>query len=189
MRKASRITAVVAGAGIVVLVGVAAAQRPGAVQLNADSLSQQLGLTPQAKAQIAPQIDELNALLGRLQKARQDHQDLWTQLQAAQQKIARDLSPEQQQAFGRALAQAWGYGPGMGMAGGSMMGYGNHMGYAGHMGYGAHMGQGFMGGRGMGQGGAMMGGGFGMHGSGWRGMHSGWMGGWGATARDTTGGN
>lgn len=174
MTKTRKIAAAVAGAGLVVLVGIAAAPQQAPPQLKIDDLASQLQLTPQVQKQIAPQVDQLNALLVRVDKARQEHQQLWTQLQDVQGKIAQDLTPQQRQQFAVVLGQAWGYGMGGYMGAGHM---GSGIMGAGRMGYGA-MGPGTMGYGRMGYGhmgyGRGMRGGMGGH---WGGMHGG-MGGW-----------
>lgn len=183
MTKSRKIAAAIAGAGLVVLAGIAAAPQQAPPQLKVDELASQLGLTPQAKKQIAPRVDELNALLVRADKARQEHQQLWTQLQDVQGKILEDLTPAQRQEFAIALGQAWGYGRG-GNGGGYMGGYmgPGHMGYGpgtmmgpGGMGYGP-MGYGHMGYGGRGRGGMM--------GGPWGGMHGMW--GWRSVPQDSS---
>ena len=178
MRKSRRIATVIAGAGLVALAGVAAAQGPGP-RLSADSLAQQLGLDAAARAEIAPRVDELNTLLSQLDQGRAEHQRLWAQLRDVRDAIAENLTPAQRQQFGGALRQAWGAGPGAyggGCAGFGGAGYGGRMGPGGHMGYPGSGGPGWM------RGGGMMGSGSmgGMMGPGWghpNGMYGGGMGG------------
>ncbi|MEJ2215158.1 MAG: hypothetical protein P8099_00955 [Gemmatimonadota bacterium] len=204
MTKARTITAAVAGAGLVLLVGIAAAPQQAPPQLKVDELASQLGLTPQAQKQIAPRVDELNGLLVRADKARQEHQQLWTQLQDVEGKILESLTPTQRQQFAVALGQAWGYGAAgqrggymggymgsgrMGYGPGSMMGPGRmgygpgHMVGPGGMGYGpmgyGPMGYGHMGYGGMGRGG--------MRGGHWGGMHGMW--GWRSAPQDSSNSN
>jgi len=173
MTKTRKIVAAVAGAGLVVLVGIAAAPQQAPPQLKLDDLASPLQLTPQVKKQVAPQVDQLNTLLVRVDKARQERQQLWTQFADVQGKIAQDLTPQQRQQFAIVLGQAWGHG-----MGGGYMGAG-HMGY-GRMGPGA-MGYGQMGHRHMGYGRVTMGG----MGGYWGGMHGG-MRGWNNAPQNPT---
>ncbi|HKJ93909.1 MAG TPA: hypothetical protein VJ957_12140 [Longimicrobiales bacterium] len=184
MSKSKRIAAVIAGAGLVVLVGVAAAPQQGPPKLKVDDVASQLGLDAQARKQLAPRIDDLNKVLAQMDEARQQHQRLWTQFQDVEGRIAEQLTPAQQQQFMMVLGRAWGYGPGYGNGPVGPMGYGA-MGY-GAMGPGAmgpgHMGYGRMGGGWMGRG-PMMGGG--MMGPGYQGHMRGWMHGRGSVPQDS----
>lgn len=134
-----KIAMAIAGASLLTLAGVAVAQQAGP-ELKADRLADALGLDARQQAQIAPQVDELNALLSRLDQRRAADQQLWTELRNARAAIAEQLTPEQRWRFGAVLQQAWG---------GSATGYGScagsgAAGYGGHMG--GHMRGGYMGG-------------------------------------------
>lgn len=150
MNKSKKIVTAAAGAALMLMAGVAAVQQQQGPQgLNADSLAAKLELSSDVKAQIAPQIDELNALLAQQEQFRQQHADLRNKLANVRGEIAQALTPEQRRGFAQALRQAWGRGPG---AGRGAMGLGRGMG----AGPGA-MGQGSMGRGSMGQGRHMMG--------------------------------
>lgn len=146
------IVTAVAGAALVLFGGVAAVrQQVPPSRLNVDSLASELGLSAEAKDQLAPSIDKLNDLLTQADQARQEHRALWSELQDVQSDIAQALTPEQRRGFGQALREAWsahGYGMGfmgMGRMGGGFMNGpmgGAHM-HGGSMG-GGHMGSGFM---------------------------------------------
>lgn len=169
-----RIAVAVAGAGLLTLAGVAVAQQVGP-ELDAARLADELGLDAEQQAQIAPQIEELNALLSRIDRSRAADQQLWTDLRDAQAAIAEQLTAEQRRRFGSALRQAWsGSATGSGWCAGS--GPAGHGPMGGHM-RGSYMG-GHMNGGGMhGMGGFMPGGPMSYPGGGGPGaMHGGWTG-------------
>jgi len=165
VKKSHTIVTAAAGAAIILFGGVAAVQQQASPELNVDSLAAQLGLSNDVKAQIAPQVDQLNALLAQREQIRRQHADLRTRLGSVRNEIAQALTPEQRQGFGWALRRAWGngqagYGRGMraGAMGPAQMGYGRHM-MGSRMGNGRGMGAGAMRGSGrMGPRGRMMGG-------------------------------
>jgi len=157
VKKSHTIVTAAAGAAIILFGGVAAVQQQASPELNVDSLAAQLELSNEVKAQIAPRVDQLNALLAQREQIRQQHAELWTKLGSVRNEIAQALTPVQRQGFGRALRRAWAPGA---MSGKEMMGYGPGMG-AGTM-----RGSGRMGPRGRMMGGAGPGMGAG-HGQGW----------------------
>lgn len=129
----------VAGASLLALAGVVVAQQAGPA-LDAARLADELGLDAQQQEEIGPQIEELNALLSRLDQKRTADQELWSRFRDAQAAIVEQLTPEQRWQLGAALRQAWGGGAaGQGWCPGSgPAGHGSHMGQmGGHMG--AHM--------------------------------------------------
>lgn len=158
MRKSRTIATAVAGGAFVLLAGTAAVQQQAPPTLDADSLANRLGLSAEMQERIAPEIEELSALLARRGELWEESQDLRTRIRDVRQGITEDLTPEQQRAFADAVGRAFGHGAGPG----SWMQHAGPMGRGGHMG-GAHMrGDGMEGGRGgaahMGPGGAMPGG-------------------------------
>lgn len=173
MQMTRKITMAIAGASLLTLTGIAVAQQVGP-ELDATRLVD-LGLDAEQQAQITPRIEELNALLSRIDRSRAADQQLWTDLRDAQAAIAEHLTAEQRRRFGVALRQAWS---------GSATGYGwcpvsgpaAHGAMGGHM-RGSYTG-GHMNGGGMhGMGGFMPGGPMSYPGSGGPGaMHGGWTG-------------
>lgn len=141
MRKLRTFGAATATAALVLFGGVAAVRQQAPPRINVDSLATEFGLSADVKAQLAPQIDELNSLLARREQARAEHQQLWTRFQDVQASIAETLTPEQQARLWTEIGGSTGSGFGMGMGMGPMgaAGQGNPVGYGGHMGSGSHM--------------------------------------------------
>lgn len=135
MNAIARTTAAAAVAAVTLFAASAAAQQPPP-RLSVDELAAQLNLTPEAKQQIAPELERLNQLLTQREEQRQAHLKLGDEMQAARTKIEAALSPEQLRQFRSALWQSHGaaFAPGAGMRGhgpGMMQGRAGMMGGAG----------------------------------------------------------
>ena len=147
MRNARKIGTWTAGAAVALLGTVAAAQQQTPPGVDVDTVASRLDLSDEQRGQIAPELEELNDVLARLDETRREHAELRAVMREVRGGIVETLTPEQRRQFALLLGEAYGCGYGNGMAGRMMAGPAHMPGDA-RMGGGAHMGRGGASGRG-----------------------------------------